>query len=194
MKKIKIISIKMENFKGEENREIIADGENVIISGQNGTGKSTIADAYFWIFTGKFSDSTSGEVNFFDADGKLIRDKKIHAVEVELDDHTTIRRELVNSFDKFGNFKATTQNFFIDGVELKQKDFDVEIARFTGGAALNPFGFCQMNWKERRNILMKMCKVDDSAVMASDEIFQQLNLGKFAPDVFIAAKKSEIKK
>ena len=191
---MKIISIRLENFKGEEKREIFADGANVIISGQNGTGKTTIADAYFWIFTGKFADGTSGEVNFFDADGKLIRDKKIHAVEIELDDKTTIRRESVNTFDKLGNFKSTTQNYFIDGVELKQKDFDAEISKITGGAALNPFGFCQMSWKERRNILMKMCKVDDSAVIASDEIFQQLNLGKFTPDAFITAKKSEIKK
>ena len=137
---MKIISIRMENFKGEEKREIIANGENATISGQNGTGKSTIADAYFWAMTGKFSDGTTGEVNFYDADGKLIRDKKVHAVEIELDDNTTIRRESVNTFDKLGNFKATTQNYFIDGVELKQKEFDVEIAKLTNGAALNPFG------------------------------------------------------
>lgn len=67
--------------------------------------------------TGKFSDGTSGEVNFFDAEGKLKRDKKIHSIEIEFDDHTTIRRELVNNFDKLGNFKATTQNYFIDGEE-----------------------------------------------------------------------------
>ena len=102
---------------------------------------------------------------------------------------STIRRELVNNFDKLGNFKATTQNYFIDGVELKQKEFDAEILKLTGGAMLNPFGFCQMAWKERRNILMQMCKVDNSAVMASDEIFQNLNLGKFAPETFITAQK-----
>lgn len=191
---MKINSLKIENFKAIENLEIVADGANVKVIGQNGTGKSSIADAYTWAFTGKFFDGSIGEVNFFDADGKLIRDKKIHAVEIELDDKTTIRRESVNTFDKLGNFKSTTQNFFVDGVELKQKDFDAEILKITGGAALNPFGFCLMSWKERRNILMKMCKVDDSAVIASDEIFQQLNLGKFTPDAFITAKKSEIKK
>ena len=139
---MKINSLKIENFKAIENLEIVADGANVKVIGQNGTGKSSIADAYTWAFTGKFFDGSIGEVNFFDADGKLIRDKKIHAVEIELDDKTTIRRESVNTFDKLGNFKSTTQNFFVDGVELKQKDFDAEILKITGGAALNPFGFC----------------------------------------------------
>ena len=67
---MKIISIRMENFKGEQGREIIANGENVTISGRNGTGKSTIADAYFWAMTGKISDGSIGEVNSFDTDGK----------------------------------------------------------------------------------------------------------------------------
>ncbi len=191
---MKIISIRLENFKGEEKLEIIADGANVTISGQNGTGKTSIADAYFWAMTGKFSDGTSGEVNSFGADGKLIRDRKIHSIEIEFDDHTTIRRESVNTFDKRGNFKATTQNYFVDGVELKQKEFDAEILKLTGGAMLNPFGFCQMAWKERRNILMQMCKVDNAAVMASDEIFQELELGRSTPDAFIATKKSAKKK
>lgn len=190
----KIIAIRMENFKAIENLEIFANGANVTISGQNGTGKTTVADAYFWIFTGKFADGSIGEVNQYDADGKLIRDDKIHAVEIELDDKTTIRRELRNTFDKAGNFKATTQDFFIDGVQVKQKEFDAEILKITGGAELNPFGFCLVNWKERRKILMKMYPIDNEAVIATNEIFQQLNLKNFAPEVFITAKKSEIKK
>lgn len=191
---MKIIVIRIENFKAIENLEIYANGANVIIRGQNGTGKSSVADAFMWALTGKFSDGTSGEVNFYDAEGRLIRDKKIHAVEIELDDKTVIRREAVNVFDKFGNFKSTTQNFFIDGVELKQKDFDAEIAKITGGAALNPFSFCLMNWKERRNILMRMCPVDSATVIASNADFQNLNLKNYAVEAFISAQKTEIKK
>lgn len=194
MKKIIVMRIRIENFKATENLEICANGANVVIRGQNGTGKSSVVDAFMWALTGKFSDGTSGEVNFYDAEGRLIRDKKIHAVEIELDDKTVIRREAVNVFDKFGNFKSTTQNFFIDGVELKQKDFDAEISKITGGAALNPFSFCLMNWKERRNILMRMCPVDNTAVIASNADFQNLNLKNLAVETFISAQKTEIKK
>lgn len=194
MKKVKINSLKMENFKATEKLEIYAGGKNVVVSGRNGTGKSTVADAYFWLLTGKFSDGSIGEVNFFTADGKVERDKKIHSVEIEFDDQTKIRRESINTFDKRGKFKATTQKFFIDGAELKQKDFDARILQITGGTPLNAFGFCQMNWKERRNILMKMCKVDDSAVIASDESLSRLNLGNAGADTFIAARKTDMKK
>ena len=41
--------------------------------------------------------------------------------------------------------------------------------------SLNAFGFCQMAWKERRKILMKICPIDNAAVMASNEIFRQLS-------------------
>lgn len=191
---MKIYSMKLENFKAIENLEIFADGKNIVIGGQNGTGKTSISDAYTWALTGKFSDGNIGEINFFDANGNLIRDKKIHSVEIELDDKMTIRRELLNTFDKRGNFKATTQNFYIDGVQVKQKDFDAEILKITGGAALNPFSFCTMNWKERRQILMKMCPIDNAAVIATDEIFQQLNLKNFAPEIVISMQKNEMKK
>lgn len=191
---VKINSVRLENFKGIENLVINASGANVIIRGENGTGKSTVSDAYFWTLTGKFTDGSLGEVNRYDADGKLIRDEKVHAVEIELDDSTTIRRESINVFDKNGNFKSTTQNFYIDGVELKQKEFESEVAKITCGVSINPFSFCQMNWKERRNILMKMSPIDEVAVRASDESFKQLNLGKYAADTFISVQKAEIKK
>ena len=194
MKKLKINSLKLENFKATEKLEIFAGGKNVVISGRNGTGKSTVADAYFWLLTGKFSDGSVGEVNFFNSDGKVERDKKIHSVEIEFEDQTKIRRESINTFDKRGNFKATTQKYFIDGAELKQKDFNARILQMTGGTPLNAFGFCQMDWKERRNILMQMCKVDDSAVIASDESLSRLNFGNVNAETFIAARKSEIKK
>lgn len=191
---MKIYSMKLENFKAIGNLEIFADGKNVVVGGQNGTGKTSISDAYTWALTGKFSDGNIGEINFFDANGNLIRDKKIHSVEIELDDKMTIRRELLNTFDKHGNFKATTQNFYIDGVVVKQKDFDAEILKITGGSALNPFSFCTMNWKERRQILMKMCPIDNAAVIATDKIFQELNLQNFAPEMVISMNKNEMKK
>ena len=47
---LKIKSITIENFKGVREKTINLDGKNAIISGQNGAGKTTVADAYFWVF------------------------------------------------------------------------------------------------------------------------------------------------
>ena len=48
---------------------------------------------------------------------------------------------------------------------MKQKDFDAKVYQLTQGAPINPFGFCKMNWKERRQILMSMIAIDDAEIL-----------------------------
>ena len=179
---MKILNLKVENICGVERGEIFADGANVLLSGQNGAGKSTYANAYSLLMTGKFYDGTTGEVNFQDASGNYIRDDKVHAVEVEFESGLHLRREFLNKFDKQKNFTGVTQKFFVDGVPYKQKDFDAKINRLTQGAPINPFGFCKMAWKERRQILMSMIAVDDAEILKN---FPELELGKLDAQSFI---------
>lgn len=51
--KASIKSIRLENFKGVKSAEYILGGKSVKITGQNGAGKSTIADAYYWLMADK---------------------------------------------------------------------------------------------------------------------------------------------
>lgn len=53
MKSIKLISIELRNFKKFPHLKAEFNGENAVISGMNASGKSTIADAYFWLLTDK---------------------------------------------------------------------------------------------------------------------------------------------
>lgn len=53
---LKLIELSIENFKGVEKFTIKPRGKNIVIRGKNGTGKSTIADAYFWLLTNQNSD------------------------------------------------------------------------------------------------------------------------------------------
>jgi len=53
MKQIKLIKLTLENFKKFSHFEIDFDGLNATIIGENESGKSTIADAYYWLTTGK---------------------------------------------------------------------------------------------------------------------------------------------
>lgn len=47
---LRIKSISLKNFKGVKDKTISFDGESAKIIGQNGAGKTSIADAFFWAF------------------------------------------------------------------------------------------------------------------------------------------------
>jgi|GEM_PF-2152497 len=187
---MKILKMTLNNICGTEYGEINCGGADVYISGQNGAGKTTYANAYSLLLTGKYFDGTTGEVNQLDAQGNYIRDEKVHAVEAEFDNGLVFRREFVNTFDKGGNFKGITQKFFVDGVPLKQKSYDAKVERLTGGAPINPFGFCKMKWQERRQILMSMIHVEDAELLKE---FPELELGRLDVQSFIDGKKNVVK-
>ncbi|MGQ4875699.1 MAG: AAA family ATPase [Promethearchaeia archaeon] len=56
-----IKKINIQKFRGFVDSEIILDGRNLIIKGDNGTGKSTIVDALEYFFTNKIKHLTKGE-------------------------------------------------------------------------------------------------------------------------------------
>ncbi|MHA1197209.1 MAG: ATP-binding protein, partial [Promethearchaeota archaeon] len=56
-----IKKINIQKFRGFVDSEIILDGKNLIIKGDNGTGKSTIVDALEYFFTNNIKHLTKGE-------------------------------------------------------------------------------------------------------------------------------------
>lgn len=56
---INLQNLMVKNFKGIKNLELNFNGENAVIAGQNGTGKTTVADAWFWLLTGSNLDGQS---------------------------------------------------------------------------------------------------------------------------------------
>ena len=49
---LKILQLKLENFKGIKDKTIKFDGQDVVIKGANGQGKTTIADSFYFLFAG----------------------------------------------------------------------------------------------------------------------------------------------
>ena len=73
MKTIKLLSISLLNFKGIKSISINADGANTDIFGANGTGKTTIADAFTWLLFGKdTTDRKDFEIKTLDQTGRVI--------------------------------------------------------------------------------------------------------------------------
>lgn len=139
---MRINTLTIEHFKSIRHLAIELNGNNAVISGQNGAGKTTILDAVTWLLTNKMSDGKSGESsNLHDAE-------QVTAVEITLDNGLILRREC--------NGKSV---YYINGVPCNATDFKIstgEIFKRAMPALLTPFNFCRMHYSERRNILLQL--------------------------------------
>ena len=50
---IRIIALRLRNFKGVRSADYLFGGRNARIEGPNGSGKSTVFDAFTWLLFGK---------------------------------------------------------------------------------------------------------------------------------------------
>uniref|UniRef100_A0A6M3ISV7 Putative ATPase domain containing protein n=1 Tax=viral metagenome TaxID=1070528 RepID=A0A6M3ISV7_9ZZZZ len=82
---IKLKRLTLENFKGVKQFTLEPKGKDATIRGDNGTGKSTLMDAFLWLL---FNKDSQGKADFaiktLDRDGQEIHNL-CHAVEVELE-------------------------------------------------------------------------------------------------------------
>lgn len=85
MKKVTIKSISLLNFKGQRDLQVNFDPVATSILGANGTGKSTIFDAFTWVMFGKDShDRSDFNIKTLDATGQAIP-KLPHEVTIALE-------------------------------------------------------------------------------------------------------------
>ena len=162
--KIALISLVLENFKGIQNFEFVPDSKNTAVYGTNASGKTTLADAYYWLLFGK--DST-GATNFdvktigtsgldYSVAGVIEVDGKSHSLKRILNEKWERRRG-----DTEKKLKGNTTAYFIDGVPVKEKDFKAFIennlvSEKTYQMLTDPDYFAgKLDWKSRRNQLIE---------------------------------------
>ena len=183
---MKLKRIFIEHFKGIEKLEIKADGKNLTIRGENGAGKTTVADAYSWAVFGKGFDGKTIETQIKKRDehGNTPNDGGVeHTVEVELerDDGrpVVLKRKYVEDWHKKrgtaeSEFTGHSTHYFIDDVPMQKKDYEAQISMLCSEDAFKllsmPLHFCtNLPWKDRRKILMDMCgDVSDADVISSN--------------------------
>lgn len=176
----------LQNSCGIKQLEITPGGGNTSIYGDNATGKTTIANAFLWLFTGKNSMGTA-ELDPQPLDGQ---NGKIHNLETSVtavfEGGSEYRRTLSEVWTKKRGEAAekltgTKTAYYKDGVPMKEKEFTANIEQEFGGAdrfrmLTIPGCFPTMDWKQRRNILLEMCgDVTDSDVIASDAALMELH-------------------
>ena len=127
MKRISIKTLTLAPFKGI--RSLTVDFTNLTeVCGENGTGKSTIADAWLWLVSGKnIAGLTATGKGAFSAIPKATPDTLIECADVtatiDVDgDKITLNRH-IEAKDKF-----KTETFFLDEIEVAKKKYDETIA------------------------------------------------------------------
>lgn len=212
MKQIEIKQIHLLNFKGVRNLLVDFVGNVTTISGDNGTGKTTIFDAFTWVLFGKDSeDRKAFNVKTLDKDGNPIEKlpHEVTATFVVDNQIVTIRRCFTEKWQKrrgsaIEEFTGHEEERFINDVPYSVKDFTSKINELFCSEEIfklitSPFAFNGLKTDKQRNILTTMIGEISDAEIANDYIdFQELlqNLQGKTLDEYrkeITAKKRVIK-
>lgn len=130
-----------QNYKGLADGEICANGRDVVISGRNGAGKSSIASILPFVLFGKIPAKS------FDERGITI-ETQIPTATIEFDT-VTLKRSIT---------PRNQNRTFIDGQEVSATQFNAAVLNLTGGIGtllFNPFEFPNLHWKNQRDFLLK---------------------------------------
>ena len=188
---IKISTLTLHNFKGVREATFIFSGGNARIEGENGTGKSTVFDAFTWLLFGKDHrglDWTNFDLKPIDPETHEAIHGLEHSVEADLlidGVKTTLRRVVTEDWVKPRGvaervLKGHKQSFFINGVDTAtKKAYDAAIAQWIDEGVFklltNPHYFIDdayTDWKSRRKGILSL--LDDSGKEELRERFADL--------------------
>jgi len=182
-------TLTLTNFEGMKNFELNTDGKSVSVYGDNGTGKTTLADAQSWLLFDKDSAFTAGFMpKPRDGKGEELHDL---STEVEgtyiLDDGSEVTLKKVFSENwkkKRGSaeavFSGHTVSYFVDGVPKKEKEYMDFLDSLGGVQRLMLLTMPQyfpevLDIKKRRELLMSLEKdIHEFAVISANEELEPL--------------------
>lgn len=211
MKRIELVSLKLENFMGVRSFTLDLDGADATVRATNGAGKTTLATSLSWLITGK---DTRGQADFqiktLEATGEALHNLE-HTVEATFrvdGETTTFRRALKEVWTRKRNspteeFTGHETLFWIDDVPCGTKrEYDEAVADLLPAAAwrelTNPDAWHAQHWQKRRSDLIEICgDVTDEDVIEANPDLADLPevLGKRTTDdhrKVVAARRKEI--
>ena len=210
---MKLIRMYLENFKGVKKAEFNFGGYDANIYGANGTGKTTVFDAFTWLLFGKASEERANfSPKTITAEGAA--HNLDHSVEcdIEIDGTTTTFKRVFHEVYKKTRGRAEsilsghTTDYYINGVPKKEKEYQEFWKNIFGSdekvkLLTMPAYFAeQLHWEERLAILFEICgNISDLEIMETDAELRELPLLMGNNTVaeykkIVQAKKTTVKK
>lgn len=182
MKRIELVELILNNFKGAEYFNLTTNGLNLNILGNNGTGKTRLFDAFIWLLFGRDSlNRTNFDIKTLDENGNVKEHELDHSVEgiFDIDGKTvSLKRVYAEKWTKKQKTRERvmsghTTKYYVNEVPKSAKEYEDFIQTIISDKAFkmltNPLYFNEsLEWKERRNILLEIVGgVTDEEVIRS---------------------------
>ena len=212
---MRLLSLALQNFKGH--KDLTVDFDDVtVLSGANGTGKTSVYDAFCWLLTGKDAQGRvcgtgqKGEATIRPRglDGELVRQVEVSVTGRLMDEDGevhTLRRVYCEQYSADKNsgekiFKGNTTKYFINDVPTPAAKYDSWVKANVDPDRMkltsDPAYFPGLPWQEQRALLLQVAgDVDDAAVIASDKALAPLaeSLKKHSIDDIKAMAAAQLK-
>ena len=211
MKTLKLLNLRLHNFKGIKNFQLDAHGESLKVFGDNATGKTTVFDAFVWLLFDKDSNNKKDfQIKTVDANGNELHNlnHEVEGVFLLNGEELTLKKVYKEKWTKkrgsaHQEFTGHTTDYYIDGVPVKKKEYEEKVAEIINEDVFklltSPSYFNeQLHWKDRRDTLLEIAgDVSDEEVIENNPSLAKLAdiLGKRSIDdhkKVIAAKRKEI--
>ncbi len=191
---MKILKLKISNFKGIKNRVIDFSGYNYNIYGENKSGKTRIADSWSWLLFGKDThDKTDFEIRNINCNGDITHnvESEVEAlIDIEGTQYTFKKVYSEKYTTKRNNaeilFDGSTITHYIDDNFKKQREYKDAIKNIipedTFKMLSNPLYFNnnnQVDWKLRRSTIFKLA----NNIRTDYELASEMAAGVFADEM-----------
>lgn len=194
----------LQNFKGIKDLKINFLGGVNKIQGRNGTGKTTLFDAYMWLLWGTDSlDRTDFGIKTYVKGGDTLHGVdhtvtgviEVYGQEIKLSKtykEVWTKKRGSTEAERTGN----TTDYYINDVPLKMKDYTDRISSLISKDDFkllsNPLHFSSnLSWKDRRDVLFQSFgSVTDDEIIQANPDLKYLNLDNYSIDEIAAMNKA----
>ncbi|WP_301270869.1 ATP-binding protein, partial [Enterococcus cecorum] len=173
---LKLKNVNYKDFKGITHFEFEIEERNATVSGQNGTGKTSLLDGWLWLLLGKDSRGSKLNPKPLDVNNQeklgleptveavaILNGKEVKLKKVQQEKWTQPRGQLEK---ERGN---DTNKYFIDDVPVKEKEFkefvgkicEEELVRILSDSTY----FMTLKWEKRRQYLMKLARISEQEIV-----------------------------